>query len=100
MRFPIARRLGSRPHNVTARPREQRAVAPVEHSGGSSDQKSHDGASDLLSVDPHPDAPRVRSRRAAEEALEQVRQAASRDAEPMLRAITHFRPQAQHVLQA
>ena len=100
MRFPIARRLGPRPRTITARSREKKAIAAVEHSGASSDQKSHDTQSDILSAGPRPDSPRITSREAAESVIEQVRQAANHDTERMLRAITHFRPQAGDALQA
>jgi hypothetical protein len=99
MRFPIARRLGPRPRTITARSREKRAIAPVEHSGASSDQKSHDIQSDILSAGPRPDSPRITSREAAEGVIEQVRQAANHDAERTLHAITRFRPQAGDALQ-
>jgi len=100
MRFPIARRLGSRSQPITARPQEKRTIAPAEHSGASSDQKSHDTQSDILSAGPRPDSPRITSRQASESVIEQVRQAAYHDAEHTLRAITHFRPRAGDTLQA
>jgi hypothetical protein len=100
MRFPIARRLGARPHSITARPQERRAVAAVVHPGASSDQKSHDSKSDLLSAGPRPDLPHVRSSEAAKSMADQVRHAVDHDAEYALHAITHFRPQAGDTLQA
>ena len=99
MRFPIARRLGTRPQSITARPRERREIAAVEQPGASSDQKSHDSTSDLLSADPRPDLPHVRSSEVAKSMVDQVRHAANRDAESTLHAITHFRAQARDVLQ-
>jgi|GEM_PF-6496813 hypothetical protein len=99
MRFPIARRLGPRPRTITARSQEKRAIAAVEHSGASSDQKSHDTQGNILSAGPRPDSPRITSREAAESVIEQVRQEANHDAGHMLRTITCFRPQAGDVLQ-
>jgi len=98
MRFPIARRLGPRPQAITARPQEKRVIAAVEHPGASSDQKSHDTQGDVLGAGPRPDSPRIISLEAAQTVIEQVRQATNHDAERMLRAITHFRPQAGDVL--
>ena len=100
MRFPIARRLGARPHSITARPQERRAIAAVEQPGASSDQKSHDSQSELLSAGPRPDAPHVASSEVAQDIIEQIRHAADQHTEHTLGAVTRFRPQSKEILQA